>query len=271
MNNSLRISKKVLPLLAYVFLLPGFFIVSAFLYNPFDIQGYYSFGSVSAEFHILLLTCIQLLVLAAGRVPHYFAFRGRTINTWKYVIWSVGEIFVAACFMALYTELFKHNPGGWFQSLSDCLKFSFLILCYPALFLDLLLVIENRNDEIALAGASREDGSLVRFYDEHKRLKLSIARASILYVESQANYVMIHYLDSDKAKEFQLRCSMKSIEASASGHGLVRCHRSFFVNPLHVRVLRKETDGLTYAELDSPGVASVPVSKQYYDSLAALL
>lgn len=270
MSTSIRMPKSTLLLLSYILVLPGFFIATAFLYNPFDIQGYYTFRQYTPQFHIVLLTCIQLVILTATRVPLHFAIRGRIIKRWQYGCLVVGEIFLAACFMALYTELFKHNPGGWFQSLADCMKFSFLVLCYPALFFYMLQIILTKDKEIEDASAPRSDDSLVKFYDEHKRLKLTIAPSSILYVESQANYVMIHYLDAGKPKEFQLRCSMKSIESSVEQHGLVRCHRSFFVNPVHVRVLRKETDGLTHAELDASGVPSVPVSKQYYDSLSSL-
>lgn len=271
MNNSIKMPESTLFLLAYIILLPGFFIASAFLYNPFDIQGYYTFGQHPAQFHLVLLATIILVILTATRVPLHFAMRGRSMKKWQYGILAFGELFLAACFMALYTELFKHNPGGFFHSLADCLKFTFLTLCYPAIFFYMLQIIMDKDREIEQALTPRADDTLVKFYDEHKRLKLTISPASILYVESQANYVMIHYLDGEKPKEFQLRCSMKSIESSVEQHGLVRCHRSFFVNPGFVRVLRKETDGLTRAELSAGGPASVPVSKQYYESLSALL
>lgn len=271
MNRTLRLPENVLPLLAHIFLLPGFFMMSVFLYNPFDIQGYYDFGIHSIGFHIAMLSCIQLLVLSAVRIPLFFACRGEQVNRINYALICFGELLLASFFTALYTELFRHNPGGYFQSLADCLKFTLLILCYPSLFFYMMLVLRNKNEEIETAGRTQGDDSLVRFYDEHKRLKLTIAPSSILYLEARANYVMIHYLDTDKVRDFQLRCSMKSIEKSVSQHGLARCHRSFFVNPAHVRVLRKETDGLTYAELDAAGIPSVPVSRQYYDAVSALL
>ena len=40
---------------------------------------------------------------------------------------------------------------------------------------------------------------------------------------------------------------------------------------MHVTVLRKETGGQVYADLDEEGMPSIPVSKKYYDSLANLL
>lgn len=257
--------------LAYIFAMPLFFMAFCLLYNPFGIMEYYSFGGHKFGFHLILIACIVFCTLAIMRTIVYFIARKHKVIRLQYLIWGIGELFIISCFVALYTQLFSKNPEGYFSSLADSLKFIFLTICYPAGFFLLGSIIADKNVEIAVARTQPEDNSLVKFYDEHKRLKLTIAPSSILYVESQSNYVNIHYLDSGKEKTFFLRCSMKSIEDSVEQHGLVRCHRSYFVNPAHVNVLRKETDGLTYAELDAAGVSSVPVSKRCYDALSALL
>ena len=54
-------------------------------------------------------------------------------------------------------------------------------------------------------------------------------------------------------------------------HGIIRCQRSFFVNPRHVTALRKDKEGLIIAELDVQGVRTIPVSPNYYDNLSKLL
>lgn len=51
---------------------------------------------------------------------------------------------------------------------------------------------------------------------------------------------------------------------------IVRCHRSYFVNSARVQALQKDKE-FTYAVLDVPNAHRVPVSKNYYDALAALL
>jgi DNA-binding LytR/AlgR family response regulator len=64
---------------------------------------------------------------------------------------------------------------------------------------------------------------------------------------------------------------MAALEEISEHYSFVRCHRSFYVNPAHVTVLRKETGSQVYAELDVEGMPSIPVSKRYYDALANLL
>ena len=64
---------------------------------------------------------------------------------------------------------------------------------------------------------------------------------------------------------------MKNIEKAVEGHGIVRSHRSYFVNPSHVKVLRKDKYGFVVAEFNIPDVNPVPISKSYYESIAELM
>lgn len=255
-----------LPHLLYSLILPAFFLGSTLLYNPFGIREYYSFGSFSFGFHLVMLSCIIFVCLLITRLALYAVLKSIDMQWWHYGIWCVGEMTVMSAFAALYTVLFKGADGGYFAVLPDCMAFIFLILCYPYSFLIFIRIIKIKNEDMD----SRADNSLVRFLDEHKRLKLSIAPSSILYVSSEFNYVKIFYLDGGKVRDYMLRASMKSLEAIGS-KALVRCQRSYFVNPEHVSVLRKDPEGFIFAEMNIEGVPAVPVSKQYYDKLAALL
>ena len=78
-------------------------------------------------------------------------------------------------------------------------------------------------------------------------------------------------MDNGKVKFYVLRNSMKSVDELCLSNGLVRCHRSFYVNPAHVRVLRKEKEGVVLAELDMDDVRDIPVSKKFYENLAEML
>ena len=188
------------------------------------------------------------------------------------MFWCFGEFLISAFFFALYTSLFYRKSGGmpYFTALPYCFEVVCLTLAYPYLFNALLRIISNKNQDLAEAGKA-PDESLVKFYDEHKRLKLTRDLAAVLYVSADANYINIHYLENDRVKTYQLRNSMKSLETDALKHGFARCHRSYYVNPRHIKVLSRDKDGVIYTEFIRDGVGHIPVSKQYYDSLAKLL
>ena len=81
----------------------------------------------------------------------------------------------------------------------------------------------------------------------------------------------IVHLDNGKVKDFELRSSMRALEEVLQRHGLVRCHRSFFVNAAHVDLLKKDVNGYALAQLDQEKIKNIPVSKKYYDSIVSLL
>ena len=219
-----------------------------------------------------MLSCICVGVFALTRLVFSVLYKYIPFKWWHYVVWCAGEVLICALFMALYTALFYSSNGGmlYFNALTYCCNIAFFTLVFPFLFFILMRVITNKNDDIAAAGEVSED-TLVKFYDEHKRLKLTIDPSVILYVSADANYINIHYLENDRIRKYQLRNSMKSFEADARKHGLVRCHRSYYVNPRHIKVLSRDKEGIIFTEFTVDGVGRIPVSKQYYDQLANLL
>lgn len=266
-DNIYRTGQGFRPQCAYVVLVPLSFLVFCLLYDPFGIKEFYVFGNFTPPLHILMLTCIICFTLAVFRLALMLVLRRRTLKWWQYVCWCGGEVLAASAFMALYTSLFGGILYG--DAIKICAKYAFLVLWIPYLLLIMLGLIKVRESELEGGAAASE--APARFYDEHKRLKLTVDKPSLLCIKAEYNYIKIYYLDSGKVAEFMLRNSMKSQEAKAAENGLVRCHRSYFVNPRHIKVLSKGTDGQITALLDSNEPLPVPVSKQYYDQLAAMM
>ena len=272
MNTPLRVSKGYGSQVKYAVLMPLFYFVFCFVYNPFSMSAIYNVGGKSWTFHLLMLTCIMVGTLALTRLVFSFLYKYIPFKWWHYAVWCLGETLVTSFFFALYTSLFYRKSGGmpYFTALPYCFKTVSLTLIYPYLLCILLRIVSNKNADLAEAGQKPEE-SLIKLYDEHKRLKLTIDPSAVLYVSADANYIKIHYIENDRVKAYQLRNSMKSLEGDAQRHGFVRCHRSYYVNPRHIKVLSRDREGVIYTEFTREGVGHIPVSKQYYDSLAKLL
>lgn len=270
MANSFRLGKGFAPQVIYMIVLPLFFFAFLMMYDPFHIQEYYSFGSFTPAFHIVMLSCILLVWLILSRTVFYFLNRELELRGWHYALWCFGEVVCASAFMALYSSLFRHEGSNYFGVLANCFVFSAMSLVFPYIFLIMQQVIYNREEDLRNKDLLPEK-NLVRFYDEHKRLKLSIAPSAVLYVKSEFNYLKIYYLSAGHVREYTLRNSMKSLGESVPDQVLVRCQRSYFINPTHIKVLWKDKEGFIFADLDIADLPSIPVSKQYYDTIAALL
>lgn len=263
-----QIIRLLWPQLLYIVLIPAFFVGFCLYYNPFDIKRYFSSDEFGYEFHIVLLGCIILVNLLIFRLMFLIIQKYFNINARQYIFWCIVETFAAACFMALYTTLVHGNGIGYLKALFFSLQASYMVVVYPYAILIMAQYIARQEEE---KSEIPEDDALVKFYDERHKLKLTIAPSSILFITAEFNYIKINYMDSGRVNVFMLRNSMKSISEKAASYGIVRCQRSYFVNPRHVRVLRRDKEGAISAELDIDGIQPVPVSKQYYDALAELL
>lgn len=245
---------------------PLFFLAFVMLFNPYGMHEVYQ---DRFTLNVLMLFCISLVSLACTRVAFFFVARPEKVNmNWLwYVVWCLGEIMAISQFHTLYTSLMLHE--SYLGTLAECLKYNYTILAFPYVIMSLAFEVSQLKSAPA-AGAPEED-SLLRFHDENLKLKFVIASSAVVYLKSEENYVHIHYVESEKMKSYVLRNSMKSLEEMLTSHGLVRCHRSYVVNPVHVKGLKKETEGASFAILDVDKAPEIPVSKLYYASFAANL
>lgn len=114
------------------------------------------------------------------------------------------------------------------------------------------------------AAAERERREKVRFRDDSGQLRLIVLRRDITHIAAVQNYVNVFFRTDGKDGHYLLRQSMTGLAELCEAHGLVRCHRSYYVNPMHVRAVHKDCSGLITAEMDTgPGVV-VKVAKGGY-------
>ena len=191
------------------------------------------------------------------------------INYSLYILWCFGEIIFMSFFAALYIWLVLHKPMPYFEAFALSFQYISLTLVIPYVILALSLRLYEyhiKSDDTSVASSLR-----MRFYDDRHNLKIVLTADSVLYITSEENYVNIFYADNGKLRNYVLRSSMKAIDELCQDNGLVRCHRSYYVNPSHVKVLRKEKDGIVFAELDAQEIIHIPVTKRYYDRLSEML
>lgn len=250
---------------AYVLVVPVFFLLFAAGYKPFGMAEYLSMGRNLLFFNITIMMCIILGCLTITRTL-LLLLKDQVCRTWlPYAAYCLAEMLFISFFLALFVHLMAHRVTPYFVVLSTCAKYSFLILPYPYIILSLIFEI------MWLRGGTQEpETQLIRFSDARKQIKLVVDRNAVLYIGAEENYVRIHYLDGENVKDYQLRASMRSMEPVAEEFGLVRCQRSYYINPSHIKALRKEKNDQINAELDAGGIV-IPVSRKVYPDLSELI
>ncbi len=249
--------------------IPFFFIVFVLLYKPEATISFLGEGKGTMEFNLIIVSCIIMLTLIITRLAFFFLKNVLHLNRLLYTGWCCIETIIFCLFCALFLHLMQGRTQTFFDVVSRCIaQFGFIVL-WPYILISGYCTIKGKNEEIN--SPSTPEDSRIHFKDESQKVKLIVSANSILYIEAKENYVEIVYTDADVVKRYTLRSSMKRLEPILHAQGLQRCHRTYYINPKHVKVLSKDPRGYVFADLDVPSLPSIPVSKTYYDTLSSLL
>ena len=191
------------------------------------------------------------------------------LNYTLYAFWCLAEIIFTSFFVGLYMWLALHRQTPYFEVVGMAFQYLTLVLVFPYVILALGIRVHAYHMKTIMPDDTSTQR--MRFYDDKHNLKLVLLPSSVLYISAEINYVNIYYVDNDKVRNYILRSSMKALDEICQDNGLLRCHRSYYINPKHVKVLRKDKDGIVYAELDARDVMNIPVTKRYYDRLSDML
>ena len=217
----------------------------------------------------LVLLALSRTILCVTQVRHNITRR-------EWLLWQTTEWVAGSLFIDLFLSLLFHM--GFFALLPRILLTSFALIVVP--YVCYWLAIELTDRDIRLRqteklledtrrGLERNEAGMIRFADEKGNVKLVVGADRVIYLESAGNYVTICYDDDGKLVRYSLRNTLKAMDNLAGVNGLVRCHRSFFVNLTHVRTLRRTSQGI-FAEMGHSGVDDIPVSKSYASDLIRL-
>ena len=252
--------------LLYSLMIPFSFLVFVLIYRPFDLDEFLDMGRGLYAFNLVMLSCIMLVTLLITRLVLYFLRGYLQLSMGWYIFWCCMEVVVIAHFVTLYLWLMLQHSIPYLEVLGDSVYWLSFILVFPYVIIGIYLKLTHKKvfDEVDVK-------TKMRFLDTHGNLKLVAQAKNVLYISAEENYVNITYIDKEKEKTYVLRNSMKNLEEMCERYGLLRCHRSYIINKEHVKSLRKDKDGYILAELDSVDKPHIPVSKKYYDALAALL
>ena len=248
--------------LSFVVALPLFWLSFVLLYQPQMWVKLLDMETASLNFNATIIMCILLGVVLISRGILLAVHNTLRMNWSRIIQWELCEVLAMSMFAALYVTLMYHGEYPYFHVVGKCLYALLLTMIYPYVVLNLAFAYVGEKEKEVY------DDSLMRFVDNTQKLKLMIASSAVLYVEADENYVHVRYMEGERVKDYPLRASMKSLEELMQKHGLLRCQRSYYINPNHIKVLRRDKEGMISAELDVPNQKSIPVSPKYYETIA---
>lgn len=264
-----------------IIFVPIFALFFIALYSPFDFDRidsdahFLSWLNVSRELLVQLITIFLILIgMAVAAISRWLMAlytRKRQISYVHYISWIACEILVMTLMFTI-VALFTDTNKGIITLFKNSLIKTFLMLLIPYTMCYIYFIWQERvaqlrmlreriaEDETALQAA------YVQIFDEKGEMRLSVRREHLLLIESADNYICVWYTNNNAPKKVLVRNTLKQVAEQLASTHIQRCHRSYLVNLDHVKVLRREKEGI-FVELGIVGVPDVPISKTYSDSI----
>lgn len=248
---------------------------------PFSNNAWFKIEASEAFSFTVIFLLIALCIVILSKTLLYRIGKKRDISYGYYIIWNLTEVFSICLLYSFFTlkcadaGIIKVQNSNFLFLLGNSLLYAFMSLVVPYILAGMYHTIQDKNNTIRLmnygnvvtdAPISAREEQKITLFDNSGVMKLSVSVSNLYYIESDDNYIKVWYSDSlGVLKQYMLRCRLKTVEESFRNSELIRCHRKYIVNMLHVKIISKMKDGYVM-ELDAD-VEPIPITKTYEESV----
>ena len=268
-----------------------FFMV---IYTPFSVSSWFSIKDMGSFGISVVFTVAAIAILAVSKTAIYLLRNRIRFTAARYIAWLMCENIVISLGYTILT--FQLLPGITSSSIPAIavrvLFFVTMITAIPYSLVTLYVAYRTKGEELEAAlderdrlrgelragraasepatAAAPQLPQMINLYDNNGTMRLTITVDSLYYLESQDNYVKVHYKHNDKFSVYMLRSRTSSIEESLAGTGMIRCHRSYIINVRKIAFIGEEHKSY-YVTLNDEQIKRIPVSKRYYDNVTGAI
>ena len=292
-------SKYIWATITFIVLFSALFMI---IYGPYSLAVWFSTEDMLQFSFTILFYVAAIVVLIISRWVMYKVQDRVSITLVRYVWWLMGENFIISLLYTLITVSFFPLEGASTPNIAVRALFCVtMILAIPNVLVSFYATYRAKCEELeareyelsrlgeeyrrlesmkelellAMASAQKQTPAertprMIQLYDNNGTLRLTINVDALYLLESEDNYIKVHYKHNDKITSYMLRCKTSTLERELKGTIFVRCHRSYIVNINKISML-SDVDRLHYITLDDNTMKRIPVSKNYYPTLLEAL
>lgn len=223
------------------------------------------------------------LILAPYSIIAFITFSFSKIVVGKSTIkkWNVFKEIISIFLILLISSIFNYIYSIYFINHSDFNWYRFLFMCYCSYMIGLPICMiyffatfsfkmnyltEKYNekwDEIIEIG--QEKNTQIQSIQLNE-LYIPNANLNFIFAKSEGNYCSIGFLNEENQVEKKLiRITLSYIENVLSEKNIIRCHRSYLINPIHI--ISKKGNAQGYMLRLKNVEEEIPVSRNYLSSI----
>jgi hypothetical protein len=292
-------SRYITVTIATIVIFSAIFLIS---YEPFSRAMWFSSTNMVSMLFTLLFYVAAIVILILSRYTMYRLQDRYVMTRAQYLCWLIGEVIAITLLYTFVTYRYFDHSGITITDIGTRALFCVsTILTIPNIMVSFYAAYRSKCEELDAAQyeikrlgeeynrllseaeverrvsemlpkgeAQPKSPHMVQFYDNGGTLRLTIDINALYYLESENNYINVHYKHNDKILSYLLRCKTSTVEKSLEGSAMVRCHRSYIVNTSKIRFMSEE-HRMHFVTFDDESIKRIPVSKSYYPTLLASL
>jgi DNA-binding LytR/AlgR family response regulator len=248
-----------------------FALVFINIYQPFGSKNWFPVSEVKYFLFSSLIILTGVLVVVISRVIMYHYSRSHDLFVRQYALWVLVEILAMSLFYTMLETFAFDDVRSFKEMMKQSVINTSLVLLLPYFTLWLYFALKDKSKKLEMLSHELEihdqpAKGILNFLDEKKELRLSVLSEQVLWIEAADNYIKIHYINKGRVSAFMVRNTLKTMEESLANTSMVRCNRSTIVNFDHVKILRKEKEGILLG-LDHEQIPDILVSKSYAEKV----
>ncbi len=213
--------------------------------------------------NFLLIAILMIVILSVFNLQR---ISPDTKTLLRYSLFTMASLLLIALLLSLLTGNLSFD--GFIVVLRDVITYAMPVLFVAVFFAERILLkrylAQAREYTRELQELKPEvDKRSIQFRFEGKEADISIQQESLLCIEANDNYIALYHLVSGRVKKELYRSTMKLAEEQLKGmENLVRCHKSYIINTLHVSRVSGNAQGykihLENIEFEIPVSRSFP-------------
>ena len=241
-------------------------------FQPFGINNYDPYEKITLLFLILVffMSSIGALLMA---IVEFYIWPIISVYINYLIVWVLIHIvWLSSGIYMLYNYLGNWHDMSWVSYFEFLRNISVLTLIpFISLFIyrQLTSLKKSLEEVHDYKHKDADKNEMLLFKSENQKEQLTIPLKNLLYLESQDNYVAIYHLTNNSISKTLMRNTLKNIDQENHHPELVRCHRSYIINLVHLQKAHGNRNKLDL-HLDHIN-EQIPVSRQYINDIYALL
>ena len=202
----------------------------------------------------------------------------RDLPSWTFKKWIFSIIGLITSIALANYLLITYLSNGIFiniESLFTTIIGTWVVAIFPVVFSGVVIQLRNyKANQIHAANISTTlpsntpPSKKISIFSQNKKNQFEVNLPDLLFVEAMQNYVSLYFLKENKVQKEVIRTTLSNVEQQLSDTPIIRCHRSFLVNPNQIRKVEGNAQGLRLT-LHQNENNLIPVSRKYIPALKA--